>query len=86
MTDLFPDRRCEITQPTLSWVRLDYILAGIVVDDGRIVLNVRVLARIVVDGSQLDDLSEEGDGAIGAQVLVPDDGFADGICLVSVAS
>ena len=38
-------------------------------------------AQVVVHGGQLDQLAQEGDGAARAEVLVPDDGFADGFCL-----
>lgn len=37
----------------------------------------RALAHVVVDGGQLHGLAQQADGALGAQVLVPDDGLGD---------
>ncbi len=47
----------------------------------RRVHQVRARPHVVVDGRQLQQLAQEGDGAGLAQVLVADDGLADGLGL-----
>lgn len=46
------------------------------------VRQVRMVANIVKDCSQLNHLSQKGNAAIGAKILVTDNGFTDCICLV----
>lgn len=47
----------------------------------RLVHQVRPRPEVVVHGRQLDELAQEGDGALLAQVLVADDGLANGLGL-----
>ena len=42
----------------------------------------RVIANVVVNGGQLDDLAQEGDGTLRPEILVADDGLADRLRLV----
>jgi hypothetical protein len=42
---------------------------------------VRPRAQVVIHGRQLQHLAQQGDGPLLAQVLVADDGFADGFGL-----
>lgn len=69
--ELLPDGRGEALAPAQPGERLVDIDLGIGMDQPR------VAPHIVVDGRQLDQLAEKGDGARLAQVLVADDGLGD---------
>lgn len=75
--DLLADRRAEAlapTEPRESPVDVDL---GVRVDE------LGVVAHVVVDGRELDQLAEERDGAGRPQVLVADDGLSHGLRLGS---
>ncbi len=75
-------------EPVLLADRVGKALAPAVTGVGLVDVAPRVVvyqlghqAHVVVDGSELDQLAQEGDGADGAEVLVADDGLADGFRL-----
>lgn len=81
-TNLLLHRLGKAAKPSLSRKCINDILPGDSMHKVLDVGQVRVVADIVIDGGQLNHLPQKGNVAVGAQVLVADDGFADGIGLV----
>lgn len=67
----------EASQPLLTRESLHNILKSLGVDDLYKVLYIRVVADIVIDRSQLNDLADECDVSLSPKVLVADDCLSD---------
>lgn len=64
--DFLSDRACKATEPSITRESLDNIFSSIVVNDRSKAIDVRMIADVVIDGSQLNDLAKESDAPIGA--------------------
>lgn len=64
--DFLSDRACKATEPPIARESLDNSFSSFIMNNDSKAIDVGMVADIVVDGCQLNDLTKEGDAPIGA--------------------
>lgn len=72
----------KASEPLQTRKSLRDICKSVRVNDVRNVLHVWMVAGVIIDSSQLDDLTQKGDVSDCAEILVADNGLGDSFGLV----